>query len=94
MALTYATIPLQIHGITVELSTIYKLSFNAPILCLYGFGSCKEDLAALVLHADLQEYGFIAYDAPGCGHTKSDTHFPMYLNPVEIYRQIEVLRDF
>lgn len=72
MSLAYATIPLQVQGINLELSTIHKLNANPPILFLHGFGSCKEDLADLPLHPALQKYGFIAYDAPGCGHSKSD----------------------
>lgn len=72
MSLTYATVPLQVQGVNLELSTIHNLNSNPPILFLHGFGSCKEDLADLQLHPDLQQYGFIAYDAPGCGHSKSD----------------------
>lgn len=72
MSLTYATIPLQVQGVNLELSTIHKLNSNPPILFLHGFGSCKEDLADLSLHPSLREYGFIAYDAPGCGHSRTD----------------------
>ncbi|KAJ5159678.1 alpha/beta-hydrolase [Penicillium canariense] len=72
MSLTYATIPLQVQGVNLHLSTIHSLSPKPPILFLHGFGSCKEDLADLVLHPTLHQHGFIAYDAPGCGHSTSD----------------------
>ncbi|KAJ5690566.1 hypothetical protein N7462_004958 [Penicillium macrosclerotiorum] len=72
MSLTYTTLPLQVQGVNLELSTIYSLNSKPPILFLHGFGSCKEDLADLVIHPALQDYGFIAFDAPGCGHSTSD----------------------
>ncbi|OOQ84920.1 alpha/beta fold family hydrolase [Penicillium brasilianum] len=72
MALNYATIPLQVQGVNLNLSTIHSLNSSPPILFLHGFGSCKEDLADLVIHPSLQKYGFIAFDAPGCGHTTTD----------------------
>ncbi|PLB44565.1 alpha/beta-hydrolase [Aspergillus steynii IBT 23096] len=72
MALTYTTIPLQVQGVNLRLSTIHHLTSNPPILFLHGFGSCKEDLADVILHPALQHHGYIAFDAPGCGHTQSD----------------------
>ena len=72
MALTYATISLQVQGVNLELSTIHKRSHDPPILFLHGFGSCKEDLADVTVHPALQHYGYLAYDAPGCGHSQSD----------------------
>lgn len=129
MPLTYETIPLQVKGVNLNLSTLHELSSTPPIPFLHGFGSYKEDLADMVLHPLLQEHDFIAYDAPGCGHSTSDNlsatnitfprmfmfgeecrglsylprlekegveladiphsgHFPMYSNPVEMYRRI------
>ncbi|KAJ5925398.1 alpha/beta-hydrolase [Penicillium verhagenii] len=72
MPLTYATVPIQIEGVNLTLSTIHNLKNEPPILFLHGFGSCKEDLADIELHSDLEQHGFIAYDAPGCGHSTSD----------------------
>ncbi|KAJ5336170.1 uncharacterized protein MYU51_014929 [Penicillium brevicompactum] len=72
MSLTYATIPLQVEGVSLNLSTIHNLNTNPPILFLHGFGSCKEDLADIVVNPRLQHHGFIAFDAPGCGHSDSD----------------------
>ncbi|GIC87983.1 alpha/beta fold hydrolase [Aspergillus udagawae] len=72
MSVTYTTIPLQVKGVNLDLSTIHSLNSRPPILFLHGFGSCKEDLADLTLHPALQQYGFIAFDAPGCGQSTSD----------------------
>lgn len=72
MTLTYETIPLQVQGVNLLLSTVHHLTNNHPILFLHGFGSCKEDLADAILHPTLQHHGYIAFDAPGCGHTQSD----------------------
>ncbi|KAJ5605003.1 hypothetical protein N7510_010157 [Penicillium lagena] len=72
MSLTYTTIPLQVKGVNLNLSTIHSLNTRPPILFLHGFGSCKEDLADICLRPALQQYGFIAFDAPGCGHSTSD----------------------
>lgn len=72
MSLTYTTIPLEAQGVRLNLSTIHNLNDNPPILFLHGFGSCKEDLADIVLQPALKRYGYIAFDAPGCGHSHSD----------------------
>lgn len=71
MPLTFEELPLQIEGVNLRLSTIHNLKPN-PILFLHGFGSSKEDLADLSLQPALKQHGYIAYDAPGCGHTESD----------------------
>lgn len=72
MALLYTKIPLQVQGVNLSLSTMHNLNANPPILFLHGFGSCKEDLADIILKPALQQYGLLAYDAPGCGHSHSD----------------------
>jgi pimeloyl-ACP methyl ester carboxylesterase len=36
---------------------------------LHGFGSTKEDYADIIRQEQLNDYPFIAYDAPGCGET-------------------------
>lgn len=72
MALTYTDIPLRVNDAQLSVSTIYTLNSQPPILFLHGFGSCKEDLADITIHSTLQKYGFIAYDAPGCGHTQTN----------------------
>lgn len=88
MPLTYATIHLQVQGVNLNLSTIHSLNSNPPILFLHGFGSCKEDLADLTIRPALQHHGFIAYDAPGCGHSTSDklsaTDIPFLVATAEV----------
>jgi pimeloyl-ACP methyl ester carboxylesterase len=73
MSVSYTKIPLQVQGVNLNLSTIHNLNDKPPILFLHGFGSCKEDLADIILHSALQQYGYIAFDAPGCGHSDSDS---------------------
>ncbi|KAJ5141783.1 hypothetical protein N7526_002778 [Penicillium atrosanguineum] len=72
MAFSYTAIPLRVEGVNLNLSTIHNLNANPPILFLHGFGSCKEDLSDIILNPALQHYGFLAFDAPGCGHSQSD----------------------
>ncbi|PYI01620.1 alpha/beta-hydrolase [Aspergillus sclerotiicarbonarius CBS 121057] len=72
MPLTYSTIPLQVKGVSLNISTIHNLNSKPPIVFLHGFGSCKEDLADITVHPAFQEYGYLAFDAPGCGHTESN----------------------
>lgn len=72
MALAYATVSLQVKGVSLDLSTIHKFNDGPPILFLHGFGSCKEDLADIALIPAFERYGYLAYDAPGCGQSHSD----------------------
>ena len=72
MAVTYTKISLEIQGVSLGLSTIHNLNNNDPILFLHGFGSCKEDLADITLNPALQQCGYLAFDAPGCGHSDSN----------------------
>lgn len=71
MALEYSNVSLQVKGVKLNLSTVHYFNFNPPIVFLHGFGSCKEDLADIPLHKALQNYSFVAYDAPGCGQSSS-----------------------
>jgi pimeloyl-ACP methyl ester carboxylesterase len=75
MTLTYATIPLQVKGVSLQIAAVYHNinSSKPPVLFLHGFGSCKEDLADIAVRPDFHEYGFLAFDAPGCGHSHCDT---------------------
>lgn len=72
MALAHTKISLQVQGVELNLSTTHKLNSDPPIFFLHGFGSCKEDLADVVVNPALQQFGYLAYDAPGCGHSDSD----------------------
>ncbi|KAJ5980803.1 hypothetical protein N7481_008101 [Penicillium waksmanii] len=66
-------VPISRHARYQTRTWLPCLTSKTPILFLHGFGSCKEDLADVHIHPYLKQYGYIAYDAPGCGHTKSDT---------------------
>lgn len=74
MALKFETISLNVQGANLKIATIYTQNLHAktPIFFLHGFGSCKEDLADIVLHRDFENYSFFAYDAPGCGDSRTD----------------------
>ena len=43
----------------------------APVVCLHGFGSTKEDGHDLILHPACQARSVLnlAYDVPGCGES-------------------------
>jgi len=62
-------IPLKIDGIDINISALSRKGNLAPILFLHGFGSTKEDYADIIRQEQLQNFPFIAYDAPGCGET-------------------------
>ncbi|PSN65685.1 putative alpha/beta hydrolase [Corynespora cassiicola Philippines] len=72
MALTFTTVSLQVQGVNLNLAAAHKLNAHPPILFLHGFGSCKEDLADVAVNPALHHYGYLAYDAPGCGHSHTD----------------------
>lgn len=59
-------IDLNVNGVDLKLSVIHRLRQKKNvILFLHGFGSSKEDYANISYYAALNDYDFIAYDAPG-----------------------------
>lgn len=66
-------IPLKIDDARVNISAISRQGSKSPIVFLHGFGSTKEDYADIVRQANLGEFPFLAYDAPGCGETDCDS---------------------
>ncbi|WGS53265.1 alpha/beta hydrolase [Paraburkholderia sp. D15] len=66
-ALTLTTVDLDVQGVGLKLSTMFRPGPKPPILFLHGFGSTKEDYADIVLHPEFDGHAVIAYDAPGCG---------------------------
>lgn len=58
---------LQVHGASINLAYLYREGASAPLLCLHGFGSTKEDYADLSLHPAFADRALIFWDAPGCG---------------------------
>ncbi|OGM44167.1 hypothetical protein ABOM_007002 [Aspergillus bombycis] len=66
---SYEKVQLQVDGVSLELSTIYKKGTRPPFVFLHGFGSSKEELHDFAHLPHLSEYGLLLYDAPGCGDT-------------------------
>ncbi|RKF50272.1 alpha/beta hydrolase [Paraburkholderia fungorum] len=69
-ALTLTTVDLEVQGVSLRLSTMFRPGHKPPILFLHGFGSTKEDYADIALHHEFDGHAVIAYDAPGCGATE------------------------
>ena len=62
-------ISLEVQGVEVTISAMYRPGEGVPIVFLHGFGSTKEDYADVAFHAQFNDRPLIAYDAPGCGET-------------------------
>lgn len=70
MAFEHVIRELAVDGTDLRISAIRRSGPKAPVLFLHGFGSTKEDYADIVRHAAFDAWGFLAYDAPGCGQTE------------------------
>jgi pimeloyl-ACP methyl ester carboxylesterase len=66
-------IPLTIENVKLNISTLFRQAKEATIVFLHGFGSTKEDYADIIQYSELNNYSFLAYDAPGCGETTCDS---------------------
>lgn len=64
-----STISINIDGVELKISALSREGTKDPILFLHGFGSTKEDYTDIIRQEGLNEYPFLAYDAPGCGET-------------------------
>lgn len=62
-------ISIELDSIELNISTISRNGTKPPIVFLHGFGSTKEDYADIIRQANLNDYPFLAYDAPACGET-------------------------
>lgn len=62
---------LRVDGVDLEVAGVRRDGTAAPIVFLHGFGSTKEDYADVIQHAALDDHAVLAYDAPGCGSTRS-----------------------
>lgn len=62
-------VALQIDGVELQVAAMCRDGKRAPIVCLHGFGSSKEDYADLAGHPAYEDRGLLAFDAPGCGET-------------------------
>ena len=67
MTFTTDTLDLRVQDIDVRLAYLRRPGPNAPIVCLHGFGSTKEDYADLAQRPDFDGHDLVFWDAPGCG---------------------------
>ncbi|MEM7504136.1 MAG: alpha/beta hydrolase [Pseudomonadota bacterium] len=63
---------LSIRDTSVELAYLRRAGDLAPLVCLHGFGSTKEDYADLALHPAFDGRDLVLLDAPGCGASTVD----------------------
>jgi len=61
---------LQVQGVSLSISTMYRGGIGEPLVFLHGFGSTKEDYADIARLPAFSGRPFIAYDAPGCGESE------------------------
>jgi len=80
-------VSLVVDGVELTISTIVRGCEAPVILFLHGFGSTKEDYVDMVRQEALCGFSFVAYDALGCGETVCGD-FPMYANPVVMWREL------
>lgn len=66
------TLNLKIDGSAVRLSYLRRRGDCAPVVCLHGFGSTKEDYSDLSMHPAFHGRDLIFWDAPGCGLSEID----------------------
>lgn len=67
----HKSLELEVDGISLSIDTLVREAPAAPVVFLHGFGSTKEDYADFVRVPGLADHGFIAYDAPGFGRSRS-----------------------
>ena len=65
------TLDLTIDGVPVRLAALRKDGGRAPLVCLHGFGSTKEDYADLAMRDDFRDRPLIFWDAPGFGASET-----------------------
>lgn len=61
------SLDLTVEGVSVRLACLRKDGARAPLVCLHGFGSTKEDYADLSMRPEFQDRRLILWDAPGFG---------------------------
>lgn len=66
------TLEFSVRDQSVRLSYLRRSGARAPLVCLHGFGSTKEDYADLALHPDFADRDLVMWDAPGCGCSEID----------------------
>ena len=66
------TLSIQVDQSPIQLAFIRQAGKRAPLVCLHGFGSTKEDYADLTLHPAFKDRTLIFWDAPGFGASTGD----------------------
>ncbi len=66
------TLDMTVHGESVKLAYLRRNGERAPLVCLHGFGSTKEDYADLALHPAFEGRDLLLLDAPGTGASRVD----------------------
>lgn len=62
---------LLVDGVELDVAGVRRDGTAAPIVFLHGFGSTKEDYSDVIQQTALDDHAVLAYDAPGCGGTRS-----------------------
>ena len=72
LAPQFKKLSLSVDGVDLSVAVVHAPGDPelAPIVCLHGFGSTKEDYYDFAHHSPFQNRSFLAYDAPGCGETE------------------------
>ena len=65
--MTFDTLDMTVEGVFLRLAYLRKNEARAPLVCLHGFGSTKEDYADLSMRPEFQDRSLVFWDAPGCG---------------------------
>ena len=66
------TLSLTIQDVNLRLAYLHRPGARAPLVCLHGFGSTKEEYADLALWPDFADRELLLLDAPGCGASEID----------------------
>lgn len=66
------TLDLNVGGSALRIAALRRPGPLAPLVCLHGFGSTKEDYADLAFRSDFEGRDLVLLDAPGCGASTID----------------------
>jgi pimeloyl-ACP methyl ester carboxylesterase len=66
------TLSLSVCGAFTRIACLRRPGDRAPLVCLHGFGSTKEDYADLALHPGFAGRDLVMLDAPGFGASTID----------------------
>lgn len=64
------SIKLTVTDVPLYLEVLLNDGSGAPLVCLHGFGSTKEEYADIASQPGFRDRSIVAYDAPGCGRSE------------------------